>query len=52
MADKKATHPDRINEVSSQKFSAMSGTEKLKFVGKVVVFLITGGFMFPTLFSD
>ena len=50
MADKKQS--DEINQVSSTKFLAMSGSDKLKFLGKVVVFIITGGFLFPTLFSD
>jgi hypothetical protein len=52
VTDQHETHPEQINKVSSQKFSDMSGLEKLKFVGKVAIFLITGGFLFPTIFSD
>ena len=37
---------------TSQSFFAMSFSDKLKFLGKVVVFLATGGFMFPNIFSD
>jgi len=35
----------------SKSFWAMDGLEKLKFLGKVCVFLATGGFAFPTIFS-
>lgn len=52
MADSKETQPDQINKVTSQKFSDMSGLDKLIFLGKVVVFVCSGGFMYPTLFSD
>jgi hypothetical protein len=45
-------HPDQINKVTATKFSDMSGTEKLKFIGKVCIFIVTGGFAFPTIFSD
>ena len=45
-------HPDRINEVNAQKFSDMNALEKVTFVGKVILFLVTGGFAFPNIFSD
>ena len=35
-----------------QKFSEMSAGGKLVHVGKVVIFIISFGFAFPTLFSD
>lgn len=35
-----------------KKFSQMSSSEKLKHIGKVCIFFITMGFIFPTLFSD
>jgi hypothetical protein len=44
--------PKSINAVSTQPFSQMSAGEKLRHIGKVVVFFITAGFAFPTLFSD
>ena len=52
MAQKDQLHPDNINTVSTRKFSNMSGAEKLKYIGKVIVFIVTFGFAFPTLFSD
>ena len=45
-------HPDNINTVKTRKFSDMNGSEKLIYLGKVIVFIITFGFAFPTLFSD
>lgn len=35
-----------------KRFSEMNGSGKMAFVGKVVVFVITFGFAFPTLFGD
>ena len=35
-----------------RKFSEMSGSEKLKHVSKVIIFFISFGFAFPSLFSD
>ena len=43
------------NEQESTKsvaFSDMDGGQKLVFIGKVFVFLISGGFAFPTIFAD
>ena len=39
------TFPDR-------RFKDMSFNEKLVFVGKAVVFLASGGFIFPTIWID
>lgn len=41
-----------INAVSGRKFSKMSSGEKLRHVGKVIVFLLTFGFAFPNIFSE
>lgn len=41
-----------INAVTGGKFSKMSGGEKLRHVGKVIVFLLTFGFAFPNILSD
>ena len=38
-------------EQPKKSFSAMTFTEKLAFLGKAVLFLVTGGFAYPTLFS-
>jgi hypothetical protein len=37
---------------SSKKFGEMNGTEKIKFVGKVFVFLLTAGFAYPHILQD
>lgn len=37
---------------SSKKFSEMDGSEKMKFVGKVFVFLLTAGFAYPHILQD
>ena len=39
------TFPDR-------RFKDMSFNEKLVFLGKAMVFLVSGGFIFPTLWID
>ena len=52
MDKKDQLHPDNINSVTGRKFSDMSGVEKLKHIGKVIMFLLTGGMMYPNIFSD
>ncbi len=42
----------QLNKTHGKKFADMSFGEKLKHIGKVCVFLVTGGFAFPTMFSD
>lgn len=37
---------------SGKKFKEMDGSEKLKFVGKVFVFLLTAGFAYPHILQD
>jgi hypothetical protein len=39
-------------ETQSQKFSEMTFFGKVKHIGKVVVFLLTFGFVYPHIFSD
>ena len=46
------THPDSINAVHTKPFAQMTGVEKLKHIGKVILFVLSFGFAFPTLFSD
>ena len=36
----------------AKKFAQMTPSEKCKHIGKVFVFFLTLGFIFPTLFSD
>ena len=44
--------PGDVNTVTGIPFSRMSGTEKVKHVAKVVVFLLSFGFIFPNILSD
>lgn len=44
--------PKNINAFSGKRFSQMSAGEKLTHIGKVIVFFITAGFAFPTIFTD
>ena len=44
--------PAAINKGPERKFSEMTGGGKLIHIGKVIVFIISFGFVFPTIFSD
>ncbi len=37
---------------SNKKFNDMNGSEKVRFVGKVFVFLLTAGFAYPHILQD
>ncbi len=41
-----------VNTVTGQPFSQMSRMEKVKHVAKVVVFLLSFGFIFPNILSE
>ena len=41
-----------VTRAHSTKFSDLDGSGKIVFVGKVLVFLISFGFAFPTIFGD
>jgi hypothetical protein len=41
-----------VNAVAGKPFSRMTGAEKAKYVGKVIVFLLTFGFVFPNILVD
>jgi len=41
-----------VNTIASKSFSRMTGTEKAKHVGKVIVFLLSFGFIFPNVLSE
>jgi len=38
--------------LTGKRFADMTGSEKLKFFGKVVVFLFTGGMLCPNVFVE
>jgi hypothetical protein len=44
--------PAAINKEPERKYSEMTGAGKLIHIGKVIVFIISFGFVFPTIFSD
>jgi hypothetical protein len=50
MSDDGKTHD--VNVVTAKPFSAMTGAEKAKHVVKVIVFLVTFGFVFPNILID
>jgi hypothetical protein len=41
-----------VNTITGKPFSAMTGVEKVKRVGKVIVFLLSFGFIFPNILSE
>jgi hypothetical protein len=43
---------ENINTVSTRKFLSMNSGEKLAYLCKVIVFLISFGFAFPNIFSE
>jgi hypothetical protein len=38
--------------LNDRRFKDMSSSEKLVFIGKALIFFISGGFVFPTLWVD
>jgi hypothetical protein len=44
--------PTSLNTPTGKRFLDMSFPEKLKFLGKVIVMLCTGGFVFPKVFVE
>jgi hypothetical protein len=41
-----------VNTIAAKPFSQMTGMEKMKHVGKVIVFLLSFGFIFPNILSE
>ena len=41
-----------VNTITGKPFSKMTGMEKARHVGKVIVFVLSFGFIFPNVFSD
>ena len=41
-----------VNAITAKPFSQMTGMEKAKHVGKVIVFLLSFGFIFPNILSE
>ena len=38
--------------LTDRPFTAMTLGEKLNFIGKALVFFVSGGFIFPTMWTD
>ena len=38
--------------LDDRRFSDMNSSEKLVFVGKAIVFFLSGGFIYPTMWVD
>lgn len=43
---------DTPKPLNDRRFADMNGSEKLVFIGKVIVFLASGGFIYPTIWVD
>jgi len=54
MSDLQSAVPASVdpNSVTGTPFGDMSGAEKVTFIGKVLVMLVTGGFAFPNIFVE
>lgn len=44
--------PNSLESDTGKPFSQMTGVEKLRFLGKVCVMLISGGFVYPNVFVE
>jgi len=44
--------PAAVKEPPPRRFSEMTGSGKLIHIGKVIVFFISFGFIFPTILTD
>ena len=42
----------KTSDKVEKRFADMAFSEKLKFIGKALVFFVSGGFVFPTLWVD
>jgi len=49
---KETSVADTTPAEAPKKFRDLNAREKLRLVGKTMVFVISFGFIFPTLFSD
>ena len=41
-----------VNIITGKPYSRMTGVEKVKHIGKIIVFLLSFGFVFPNILSD
>jgi len=52
MADSKKPEQNVLVSLTGKPFGDMSGSEKITWLGKCVIMLITGGFAFPNIFVE
>lgn len=52
MADNKSDVPAFVQPNLGKPFGKMTGGEKMTFLGKAFVMLLTGGFAFPNIFVE
>ncbi len=38
--------------LTGKRFADMTGSEKIKFIGKLIVFCFTGGMIYPNVFVE
>jgi hypothetical protein len=46
------TDSAKTTDKVEKRFADMDFSEKLRFIGKALVFFVSGGFVFPTLWVD
>ena len=44
--------PQSASTLGDRRFADMTSRERLVFIGKAFLFLISGGFIFPTIWVD
>jgi len=53
MADLKPTAQENTSlSLTGTPFADKTGSEKITWLGKVVIMLVTGGFAFPNIFTE
>ena len=43
---------EKVNALNDRRFVDMTSRERLVFLGKAFVFIISGGFIYPTIWVD
>ena len=52
MNEQKQAVPAYVAPSTGKRFADMNGSEKLTFLGNVLIMLVTGGFAFPNVFVE
>ena len=54
MADQKSTAQGSAapTSLTGKPFADMTGSEKITFLGKALIMIVTGGFAFPNIFVE